>query len=419
MRVRVPWRLVTSTHYADAALAVYIKIAGLAMKSGSCEAGVAYLAGLLGLSRSAVERSLTQLMRPAPDDDVVELVSYRRTYHGGRGRTADRRVRRTDARRELGVWIPTRAPEALTPRQLRAYIAIAYAVARGLPVSYAELGQVLRHRTGKSAGQPLGQAAVARTVRGLADLGWITITERAGYQGRHLYTVHTEPIQPPLPAPSDGSGEPIADGSHATKEDPETDSPDDGRAGGFNRRRRDTGSYQPLPVDNPGIVPAVFSGSRPSAPRTTPYTGPALTLAPRIWHVMEPVRHLLPGLSPYVTRTLAREIGRQLDAGSAPDALRHRLQHRYARQLHADISDHGRWLLTAIRRHGGCHLADCESGRIWRTGAPCHICAQLRTAARPPGHPPGPERPTGPPPPPTRPTRTRTWCPCPDHPTTT
>jgi hypothetical protein len=89
-RVRVPWRVVASSHYADATVTTYIKVAALARRVEGCEAGVAYLASILPISRSSVERALTQLGRPAPDDDVVELTSTRRTLPGGRGHTAVR-----------------------------------------------------------------------------------------------------------------------------------------------------------------------------------------------------------------------------------------------------------------------------------------------------------------------------------------
>ncbi|MEU3600905.1 hypothetical protein ABZ714_19600 [Streptomyces sp. NPDC006798] len=411
-RVRVPWRLVTSPAYGDAAVAVYVKIAALAARPEGCEAGVSYLAGLLGMSISTVERALKSLSRPAPDDDVVELTTTRRTYRGGRGQTAVRRVRRPAAA-EAWAWVPTRAPEGLTPRQLRAYAALSYSTDRGLPVSYAELGQVLRHRTGRRAGQPLEAAAVARIVRDLARLGWITVQLRAGHQGRHQYDVHAEPVQPPLPAPTpnpapgppasdDGSGTDLGAGSLATEEDPTPDSPDAATAAVPIRRRRDTGSRA---VDNP--APPVDHGG--PGPARAPYGGPQLTLSPRIWRVLEPVRPLLPGLSPYVLRALARAIGAQLDTGTAPERLAARLRHRYATT--EPPRDPGRWLLGAAIVRRGCGLDVCESGRIWHTGTPCQVCADLR-ASRPPGGPSGPRRPPWPPPP--APGPPRTWCPCPD-----
>ncbi|MEV4974413.1 hypothetical protein [Streptomyces scopuliridis] len=388
-RVRVPWRVVASTHYGDAALAVYVKVAGLGLRPEGCEAGVSYLSGLLGISRSGAERALTQLMRPTPDDDVVELVSYRRTLPGGRGTTAVRRVRAT-ARREPFVWVPTTAPESLNPRQLRAYVAISYAVATGHPLSLSELGEILRHRSGKRAGQPLSDTAVRRILTSLEDLGWISVNRRAGYQGRHAYTVHERPTHLALTATADleeGSGPDLGDGSLATEEVPTTDSPDDATAGGFIRRRRDQVVAR-RPVDNRVPVPSVLKSA---------YTGPELTLAPRIWQVLEPVHVLMAGLSQWEARTVARAIGHQLDEGCEPERLRARLTHRFA-STEPIRSPYG-WLIKAASIRRGCGLADCESGVIWRTGARCEVCAELRAPRRPPPYPPGPVRPPSPGPP--------------------
>ncbi|WNI16642.1 hypothetical protein [Actinacidiphila sp. ITFR-21] len=382
--VRVPWRVVTGSTYGDAALAVYVKIAALArrrlpgaagQRPAGCEAGVAYLSGLLGLSRGAVERALTQLTRPAPGDDVVEVITTRRTLPGGRGQTAVRRPRAAP-RAEPFALVPSRAAEALTPRQLRAYAAIAYATATGHPVSHTELGQVLRHRTGARAGQPLGDRSVGRIVTGLEEAGWITVDRRAGYQGRHLYEVHAQPHEHEQLALTDldeGSGGDPGEGSLAAKEDHRSDSPD-AQAGLPIRRRRDTGSKA---VENPGNpVFAGFAGQRTEAPPV--YRGPGLSLSPRIWRVLQPVGPLLPGLSEYVVRELARRIGRELDQGVEIERLRGRLQHRYASTT--EIRDPGRWLLgPAVVRHG-CGLTACESGVIWHTGMACEACAELRTS---------------------------------------
>lgn len=367
-RVRVPLRVIVG-YYSDATLPVYVKIAALSRRETGCEAGVAYLAGLLGLGRSTVERALTELTRPAPDDDVAEVTSYRRTHRGGRGHTAVRRVRAV-ARTEHGAWVPTRAAEALSPRQLRAYAAIAYGTVTGHHLSLADLGRVLRHRSGKKAGQPLDPRSVRRILRDLEALGWISVDRRAGYRGRHLYTVHDEPLQEPLTAdPDEGSGADLGGGSLATEEDHLTDSPDDPPTAASVIRRRREQAVAGETVENPPLPPSL----------RRPYTGPQLTLAPRIWRVLEPVKGLLPGLSPYVVRELAREIGRQLDQGQDGGRLRARLQFRLASTQ--EIRDPGRWLLgAAVVRHG-CGLTDCESGRNWRTGQPCATCADTRAAA--------------------------------------
>lgn len=387
-RVRVPLRVIVGS-YSDATVSVYVKIAALDRRTTGCEAGVAYLSGLLALARSTVERALTQLMRPAPDDDVVELTSQRRTLPGGDGATAVRRIRATNPQREHGAWVPSRAAESLSPRQLRAYAALAYATATGAHIALGELARVLRHRSGQKAGQPLDVRSVRRILRELERLGWISVERRAGYRGRHLYTVHDEPSHAALTADiAEGSGGDLGEGSLSVDHH-QTDSPDDPPTAVSSIRRRREQVVARGPVDNPPL-PAAFA---------RPYVGPQLSLAPRIWRVLEPVRPLLPGLSPYVVRALAREIGRQLDEGQEPERLRHRLEFRFAST--EDVRDPGRWLLgAAVVRHG-CGLVACESGRIWHTGARCDVCADLRAAdgQRPPGRPPGPRRPGYPRPP--------------------
>lgn len=386
-RVRVPLRILVG-YYADATVSVYVKIAALSRRETGCEAGVAYLSGLLSLSRSTVERALTELMRPAPNDDIAEVTSYRRTHRGGRGHTAVRRVR-VPGRAEHGAWVPTRAAEALSPRQLRAYAALSYATATGHHLSLADLGQVLRHRSGKTAGQPLDQRSVRRILRALEDLGWISVDRRAGYRGRHLYTVHDEPLQAPLSADLDeGSGGDLGGGSLASKEDHPTDSPDDPPPAALDIRRRREQVVARGPVENPSrVLPAAYR---------RPYAGPQLSLAPRIWRVLEPVKPLLAGLSPYVVREAAREIGRQLNAGADAERLRARLEFRLAST--EDIRDPGRWLLGAALappkpRISSCGLADCDGGVMRWTGAPCKACSEAAgpaphtTPARPPGRP--------------------------------
>lgn len=367
-RVRIPLRVIVGS-YSDATVSVYTKIAALDRRSTGCEAGVTYLSGLLGLARSTVERALTQLMRPDPADDVVELTSQRRTLAGGNGATAVRRIRATNHRREHGAWVPSRAAESLNPRQLRCYASLAYATATGVHITLAELARVLRHRSGKKAGQPLDPRSVRRVLRALEDLGWISVDRRAGYRGRHVYTVHDEPMQGALTADSgEGSGGDLGEGS-LLEDHHQTDSPDDQPPTAvLGIRRRRAQAVARGPVENPP-VPAAYQ---------RPYGGPRLSLAPRIWRVLEPVKPLLAGLSPYVVRALAREVGRQLDDGQEPERLRRRLEFRLAST--DTIRDPGRWLLgTAIVRRG-CGLAACESGRIWHTGDPCASCTDSRAA---------------------------------------
>ncbi|MGW6292433.1 hypothetical protein [Streptomyces sp. NPDC055058] len=388
-RVRVPLRVIVGS-YSDATVSVYVKIAALDRRTTGCEAGVTYLTGLLGLARSTIERALTELMRPDPGDDVVELTSRRRTRPGGNGWTAVRRVRATDYRREQGAWVPSRAAESLSPRQLRAYAALSYATATGTPITLPELARVLRHRSGAKAGLALATRSVRRILRDLEQLGWISVEHRAGYRGRNVYTVHDAPSCPVLTADTgEGSGEDLGEGSLAYKEHPPTDSPEEPPAGGSIRRRRTTGSSAADLVP----LPAAFA----RAPQA-----PTVLFAPRIWqqvrHVLEPVQDLTGRLSPWVAGALTTEIARQLDEGQDAARLRARLEFRYASTR--EIRDPGRWLLGPGIVRRGCGLVACESGRIWHTGQRCQVCADLAAdGQRPPARPPGPRRPGYPRPP--------------------
>ncbi|MFJ4365121.1 hypothetical protein ACIP4S_13315 [Streptomyces chartreusis] len=363
-RVRVPLRVIVGS-YSDATVSVYVKIAALDRKTTGCEAGVAYLSGLLGLARSTVERALTQLMRPAPDDDVVELISQRRTYEGGTGQTAVRRIRATNPHREHGAWVPSRAAESLSPRQLRLYCAVAYATALGVQVTLAELARILRHRSGKKAGESLDVRSVRRLLRELERLGWISVDRRAGYRGRHLYTVHDEPVQAALTEDiGEGSGGDLGEGS-LQEDHHQTDSPDDHSptaALGIRRRRAQVVAREV----NPPLPP--LHG------RT--YAGPQLSLAPRIWRVLEPVKPLLSGLSPYVVRAAAQEISRQLDGGADVEGLRHRIEFRFA--CTETIRDPGRWLLGAALRPGP------DGPASWRPPGHWHECEACRAPSRAP-----------------------------------
>ncbi|WP_060952417.1 hypothetical protein [Streptomyces hygroscopicus] len=369
-------------------MAVYIKVAALAARPEGCTAKVSVLAGYLSMSKSAVERGLRELTRPHPEDQVAEVRTVRRTLPGGTGTSALRTIRPVSTRAERWVWIPVAAADSLTPRQLRAYAAIAYAVVRAHPLTLAELGGVLRHHTGRAAGQSLTERQVRRILAELGELGWITVAERAGYRGRHAYTVHSAPVQPALTADTDdGSAADDHDGSLAIEDDPSTGSPDHAAAGGPIRRRRDTPVARGA-VDNPAAAATtVPPPALRAAPEPRPYDGPPLQLSPRVWRVLEPVRHLLPDLSPYVVRRIGREIGRQLSEGTHPERLHARIEHRYACTL--PIRDVGRWILGAALPRRGCGLAACESGRIWHTGARCQVCAET-AADRRPSAPPGP-----------------------------
>lgn len=399
-RVCVPWRLVAGDA-PDVAVSVYTKTSALAARRAlGCEASVPELARILGMSVRAVERGLTALINPDAEG-VTELPTRRRTHPGGRAYTASRTPRPL-ADGEPYVWLTVGAADSLRPRLFRAYAAIAYAAARGLPVSYTELAQLLRHRTGTTTGQALTERSIGRLVDELAAAGWITVDRRGGHQGRHAYTVHRHPLHPvttPTAPDTDGGSGPDTDGGSLTiKEDLETTHETTAQAGGPIRRRRDTGGIGAEPVDTPGNgVPAAF---RPAPAPAAAYGGPALQLSPRVWHVLDPVRHLLPGIRPYLLRRIAHEVGHQLDTGTHPARLRDRLTHRYAST--EPVGDPGRWILGAGLPRHGCGLTACESGVIWHTGMRCEVCAELRADRRrehrhhPPEPP--PEQPASPPP---------------------
>ncbi|QJT01768.1 helix-turn-helix domain-containing protein [Streptomyces asoensis] len=392
--IRVPLRLVVGVQYSDAALAVYVKIAALALRPEGCTAKVSVLAEYLGMSKSAVERGLRQLAQPDPLEGLTEVPTTRRTLPGGRGQSAHRTVRPL-ADGELWVRVPVRAAEALTPRLLRVYALLAYATARRIPVTAAELGAMLHHHTGKQTGESLGERQARRLVDELAATGWLTLHRREGEQGRHAYETHRSPLHavpaaeqaPATPVIHDGSGAGDHDGSLASKEDLTTDRRLKTQLGGGNRRRRGDRKWVAGPVDN-SVSPTFGSGglvlrtddetlsSSPAAGRAA-YTSPALQLSPRIWRVLEPVRHEVAALSPYVMRRIAREIGAQLDAyGGSEERLHDRLTRRYASSK--AVRDFGRWMLGAALVRHGCGDPRCETGVMWDTGTDCETCALTR-----------------------------------------
>ncbi|MGW5736970.1 MULTISPECIES: hypothetical protein [Streptomyces] len=398
--IKVPLRLVVGAQYADTALSVYVKIAALSQRAEGCTAKVSVIARYLGMSKSAAERGLGQLVRPDVIDGLVEIPTVRRTLPGGRGQSAHR-ITRDLADGELWVRIPVRAAEVLSPRLLRLYALLAYASARRIPVTAAELGQQLHHHTGRRAGEHLGERQARRLVDALEATGWLSVHRREGQHGRHAYETHRHPLRS-VPAPAatepvdeqlplwgaespvihDGSGPGDHDGSLASEEDLSTDRPVMAQVVGGIRRRRSDRKWAPLAVDN--SVPDTFgpgnrvlrtdeqTPSSSTAPDRAPYTGPGLQLSPRIWRVLEPVRHELPQLRTFVLRQLARAIGAQLNTGADEERLRERITRCYATTT--TIRDMGRWLVgAAIVRHG-CGMAACESGTVWETGEPCETC---------------------------------------------
>ncbi|WP_405812678.1 hypothetical protein OG241_00275 [Streptomyces sp. NBC_01390] len=83
-------------------------------------------------------------------------------------------------RTEAFVWLPVAASEDLTPRQLRAFALIAFAQARGIALTEAELAAGLRHHSGRKAGQPLSVTAASAVVDEVEAARWVTDFDRAG-----------------------------------------------------------------------------------------------------------------------------------------------------------------------------------------------------------------------------------------------
>lgn len=426
-------RLVWSPYYQDVALSVYVKVKALASRPEGCQARTETIASYLGLSASSVGRGMTQLRRPGPDG-VVELHSKRRTLPGGTGQSAVRTVR-SMAREEAFVWLPVAAAEDLTPRQLRVYALVAYAQARGIALTEAELASCLRHHSGKKAGEALSVTAASAVVDEVETARWMTVQRRAGARGRNLYIAHDLAPEARTDVPVDGcdaaaeaaeaavdsgseeaassqvgegSGSPVGERSLANREVPMTDSPDDGRA----LLSPAVGEVQvgkaAGPVENPAGGDAAAAAGEgglalraggqtqpsPSKPKNRSsrngaavrsYDGPRLAMNAQIYAVLEPVHVLLEQVNDFVARKVAREVGRQLREGTDPERLQHRLTARLAKVMLSDIKDPGRWLLGVALPRWGCGYQDCEAGVIWRTGAACEICAEVvqdKAAAR-------------------------------------
>ncbi|MFJ7049007.1 hypothetical protein ACIQVC_37215 [Streptomyces sp. NPDC101112] len=386
--VKVPLRLVAGAQFGDAALSVYVKIAALSQRAELCTARVDTIAAYLGMSKSGVERALRQLSRPDTIDGLIEVPTRRRTYKDGRGQSAERSVRPLDAG-ELWVRIPVRAAEALAPRLLRLYALLAYSTVRRIPVTAAELGEMLYHHTGARAGEHLGERQVRRLVDELAATSWLTVHRRQGERGRHAYETHRHPLHAVHGAPviHDGSGPGDHDGSLATEEDHQTDRPDETALSGGSRRRRGTGSKPATPASD--LAGGTFGPGASRAPRGThptpqptgnaPYGGPELRWTRRIHESLAPVRHLLQDgdASRFVLRRVAREIGRQLDQAAhnlmTPERMAARIATRYRDA--GPIRDIAAWLLAVGILDRGCGQPLCENGWLWPTGETCDTCA--------------------------------------------
>lgn len=429
-RVRVPLRLVVSPVYPDVALSTYVKVAALAARQQGCEARTATLAGYLGLSRASVERGLAALSRPGPDG-LVELSTVRRTLPGGRGTSAVRRVRPLSAV-EGFVWLPVAAAEDLTPRQLRAYAVIAYAQKMKIALTEAELAGHLRHYSGSRAGLPITADAAGVVVDEVEAARWVTVQRRAGAHGRHRLLAHDiapeaapaaltqepEVVREGGPGVTgssvdngsdvtvrsvvgEGSGTPVGEGSLVYRESLTTDSPKDegpirspavgevqvGEAvesaepGAAATPSAGTGerclALRADGIEQPVRTTATREGRTRNRGARQPYGGPQMVVSARVHAVLQPVHGLLARVrNDFVVRQIAREVGRQLDAGMAAERLRHRLELRYARVMSEDIRDIGRWLLGVALPRWGCGHQDCEAGTLWTTGNPCPVCAE-------------------------------------------
>ncbi|MFE0737457.1 hypothetical protein [Streptomyces sp. NPDC058855] len=428
-RVRVPMRLVWEPSYQDVALSVYVKVKALAARPEGCQARTETIASYLGLSAASVERGMTQLRRRGRDG-VVELFTKRRTLPGGMGQSAVRTVRSMSPT-EAFVWLPVAAAEDLTPRQLRVYALVAYAQARGISLTEAELASSLLHYSGKKAGQALSVTAASAVVDEVEAARWMTVQRRAGTRGRHRYIAHDLAPEARADASADvcgaaaevaetavdsvsegpvssqvgeGSGSPVGEGSLANEESPRTDSPEDGRALFSSAVGEVQVRKGASPVENPtggetaagrgeaGLALRAGGKNEPSSEkpvleklssgvrggRGSSYTGPRLAMSAEIYAVLEPVHHLLAQVTNmFVARQIAREVGRQIDAGTCPERLQHRLTARLAGTMSDEIRDPGRWLLGVALPRWGCGYADCESGTIWRTQTACELCAEI------------------------------------------
>lgn len=392
-RVKTPMRLLESAYYSDAAVNVYLKIAGLGMRTEGCTASVEKIAEYTGLSESTVERSLRELANPAPDGVVELSENTRRSLPGGRGTTARRRVR-TPSPRERFVWIPVYASECLPPRLLRAYGLIAFAVVQKIPLTVPGLAAFLRHRTGKRAGSPISTESASKTIKQLAKRKWVDVAWRAGFQGRHVFEVnkygqmqalaHQSPEAVPSGRLDEGSGGRSGEGSLAYKEDRSTDRHEEKEpapsAGG--ELQVVGATREAAPAAEPGgpldecALRADGSSQRPA--KTAAAVSAPVDLSPQAHAALAPVRFLLKDMTGYVLRRAAGEVARQLADGTSVERLQTRLTARLAGTMVSEIKDPGRWLLGAGLPRWGCADPACESGVVWHTGQGCTACAEIR-----------------------------------------
>lgn len=390
-KVKLAKRVWGNGLYSHGAVRYAAQLAALDQRGHRCRAGVATLAALMGDGKRTAERYLAQLDAPAPDG-IEAMETIRHTNPGGRGTTAERRMRRP-APGEHFAYVDVCAVKALRPAAFVLYCALTYADALGIRSAAADLAELL----------DVSERTVRRLLAELAAGGWITVERRTGYQGRHDITVngcpgHGGPATPPSPDTDGGSGPDTSGGSLAIKEDPGLTDVRSTRRRGSSAVGEMTVSGRP-PVDTRGngsrcnypvaaAVPAALCGRmRPPAPSA--YAGPQLALSPRVWAVLEPVRDLLPGIRPYVLRRIAREIGTQLDAGFLPEDVRDQIARLRGWTPAEDVPDPGRWLLGAVLPvRSRCGMAGCHFGFLAHTGAPCKACEEISAARARAAHPP-------------------------------
>lgn len=391
-KVKVPKRVWGSGRYSPGAVAWHAQITALQKRAEHCRASVARLAGWMGDSKRTGERYLRELSTEGPDG-VAELTTIRHTDSTGDGETAERYTRAL-TRDEHFAYVPVLAAKTVRHPLFVLYCALAYAEATRTPVTAGELAELLG----------VAEMTVRRMLGELARLGWITVHRRTGAHGRNEYEVHDRPLHPvpaePVPVSSDGGSGPSADdGSLAIKEDSGLTDERTTQVGGSFRRRRGDRKWVAPPVDNSAPSVASVASVTPAAlraPATPPgrpqdgpaYDGPGLALSPRVWAVLEPVRDLLPDCTTFMVRKIAREVGRQLDAGIWPEDVRDQLQRLRAWTPPEQITDPGRWIYGAAlpARPGPCGRTDCHYGYQPYTGTPCKACADARAETR--AHPP-------------------------------
>jgi hypothetical protein len=417
--VEIPERVYRGSHYSDAFIKAWAKVAALDVDTNEehCNAHVSEMARFCGLSLRDFQRALTEGRTPGPDGAAPEFSTRRMTRKSGKGRTAIRQVRPVvDGERYVTVSVAM--CDALEPRRLRAALLMAHTAKYnpGYQPTAAELAGELFHHHGKSVGKPLSERTARRIVRDLEATGWVSVGHRTGYQGRHTVVVNSHPIlaeQLALdldaattavddPAAAGQSGEVSADthggsgpassgGSLAIKEysGVPTDEVVAPQEVGGSRRRRVTVSGSA--TDAADLADGTFGPGASRAPRGTrptpqptgqAYGGPELGWTRRIHESLAPVRHLLldPGVSRFLLRRVAREIGRQLDQAATtlmtPQRMADRIATRYRDA--GPIRDIAAWLLAVGIVPKGCGQPLCENGRLWPTGETCESCATNR-----------------------------------------